>query len=119
MNKTVVVDDPSIWELHIKDNVNWTKFKRDGFPRYSELSIIFGDTYATCEQALGNDEDLVESKEGGDCSGHADNDPNDFGEHPTDEGVFISGQHNLDRTPNNKRRRKSRAYEISNTCKAL
>ncbi|XP_030536811.2 uncharacterized protein LOC115745419 [Rhodamnia argentea] len=119
VNKTVVVDDPSIWELHIKDNADRAKFKKDGFPRYSALFIVFGDTYATGEQALGNAEDLVKSEEGGDHGGHADDDPNDFGEHPTDEEVFTSGQHNLDRTTNTKRRRKSKACEISNTCKAL
>ncbi|XP_030513145.2 uncharacterized protein LOC115727125 [Rhodamnia argentea] len=119
VNKTVIVDDPSIWELHIKDNADRAKFKKDGFPRYSALSIVFGDTYATGKQALGNAKDLVESEEGGDRGGHADDDPNDFGEHPIDEEVFTSGQHNLYRTPNTKRRRKSKACEISNTCKAL
>ncbi|KAI3417309.1 uncharacterized protein J3R85_014583 [Psidium guajava] len=116
VNKTVVVDDPSIWEHHIKDNTEWAKFKKDGFPQYSELSIIFGGTYATGERALGNAEDLTESEE------HpidADDDSNDAGEHPIDQGVFTSGQHNLDRTPNSKRRRKSKACDISDTCKAL
>ncbi|XP_048127148.1 uncharacterized protein LOC125312610 isoform X2 [Rhodamnia argentea] len=119
VNKVVVVDDPSIWEKHIKENNEWAKFKKDGFPQYSELSIIFGDTYALGEEARGNVEDLMVSEEGDNRGNHADDDPNEFGEHPIDHGVFTSGQHNLDMTPNSKRRRKSIASDVANTCKVL
>ncbi|XP_030462149.1 uncharacterized protein LOC115682147 isoform X2 [Syzygium oleosum] len=123
INKTVVVDDPSIWEPHIKDNREWAKFKKDGLPQYPELCIVFGDTYATGEHAVGNAENLMMSEE----DDYGGSDPEDFSEHYIDEGVFTSDntsalghdKHKLDRTPNTKRRRKSNSYNIASTCKAI
>ncbi|XP_056161373.1 uncharacterized protein LOC115669267 [Syzygium oleosum] len=130
VNKTVVVDDPSIWEPHIKDNSEWAKFKKDGFPQYPNLCIVFGDTYATGEHAIGNAEDLMLSDDdeglfnGG---GYANSNPEDISEHHLDEGVFTSDKtttplhdkHKLDRTPNTKRRRASNAFNVASTCKAI
>ncbi|KAK3412121.1 hypothetical protein EUGRSUZ_I00904 [Eucalyptus grandis] len=135
VNKRVVVDDPSIWEAHIK---------------YPELCIVFGGTYATGEYGIGNAQDVTVSEEndngdgngGGANSGYnayGDNsDDNaygdaggghtdDFGDHHTDERVFTSddagtstrGKHRLDRTPNTNRRRQSRQNSIDDTCKAI
>ncbi|XP_030445382.1 uncharacterized protein LOC115668009 [Syzygium oleosum] len=127
VNKTVVVDDPSIWESHIKDNSEWTKFKKDGFPQYPELCIVFGGTYATGEHAIGNVEDLTVSEEGDNGGGDADGDLKDLSDHHIDETVFTSGnsadpvhvKHRLDRTPNAKRRRKNTSSCIADTCKAI
>ncbi|KAK3442559.1 hypothetical protein EUGRSUZ_B02958 [Eucalyptus grandis] len=124
VNKKVVVDDPSIWECHIK----WVKFKNDGFPQYPDLCIVFGDTYATGDYAAGNAEDLVMSDElnigGGD---DADNRPEDFSaQHVDEEDVMsdktptpVHDKHRMDKTPNTKRRRKSQSFGVASTCKAL
>ncbi|XP_056164988.1 uncharacterized protein LOC130137522 [Syzygium oleosum] len=127
VNKTVVVDDPSIWECHVKDNSEWAKFKKDGFPQYPDLCIVFADTYATGEHAVGNAEDLMVSDEGDTSGGHADLSREDVSEHHVDEGVFTSDKtatpvhdkHKLDRTPNTKRRKQSHSSIIGSTCKAL
>ncbi|KAL3743926.1 hypothetical protein ACJRO7_019088 [Eucalyptus globulus] len=127
VNKKVVVDDPSIWESHIKDNTEWVKFKKDGFPQYPDLCIVFGDTYATGDYAAGNVEDLVMLDElniGGD---DADNEPEDFGaQHVNEEDVMsdktptpVHDTHRMDKTPNTKRRRKSQSFTVASTCKAL
>lgn len=127
VNKTVVVDDPSIWESHVKDNIEWAKFKKDGFPQYPDLCTVFGDTYATGEYAVGNAEDLVMSDELGIGGDDADDGPVNFNEHHIDEEVFMSDitpspvhdKHRMDKTPNSKRRRRSQSFGIANTCKAL
>ncbi|XP_039170285.1 uncharacterized protein LOC104448600 [Eucalyptus grandis] len=113
VNKRVVVEDPSKWESHIKENVEWAKFKNDGFPQYPELCIVFGGTYATGEYGIGNAQDLTVSEEddngdgnvGGDnsgCNAYGDNSggnaygddggghTDDFSDHYTDERVFTS-----------------------------
>ncbi|KAK3415295.1 hypothetical protein EUGRSUZ_H00842 [Eucalyptus grandis] len=128
-------------QLRNKENVEWAKFKKDGFPQYPELCIVFGGTYATGEYGIGNVQDSTMSEEddngdgnvGGDNSGgnaydddgggHTD----DFSDHHIDERVFTSdnattstrGKHKLDRTPNTKRRRKSNQNSINDTCKAI
>ncbi|XP_048140911.1 uncharacterized protein LOC115739711 [Rhodamnia argentea] len=122
----IVVDDPSIWESHIKDNSEWAKFKKDGFPRYPELCFVFDDIYATKEHTIGNTEVLMASKEHDNGGGDADDDSEDFSEHHIDEGFFASDntatpvhdEHKLDRTPTIKRRR-SNSFNISNPCKAI
>ncbi|KAL3749791.1 hypothetical protein ACJRO7_010849 [Eucalyptus globulus] len=127
VNKKVVVDDPSIWESHIKDNIEWVKFKKDGLPQYSDLCIIFGDTYATGNYSSGNVEDMVMSDElniGGD---DADNGPEDVGaQHVNEEDVMsdktptpVHDKHRMDKTPNTKRRKKSQSFTVASTCKAL
>ncbi|XP_039161114.1 uncharacterized protein LOC120289824 [Eucalyptus grandis] len=132
VNKRVVVDDPSIWESHIKDNVKWTRFKKNGFPQYPELCIGFCGTYATGDHAIGSaqdvnvsdDDDNGDDNVGGDNSGGDANgvnaggdydgsNANDFIGHHSDDRLFttddartsVRGKHKLDRTPNNKRRR--------------
>lgn len=127
VNGTVVVDDPSIWDSHIRDNNDWAKFKKDGFPQYPELCIVFGDTQATGEHAIGNAEDVTLSEDGGNGGGNATGDPEDLGEHQIDEDIFTSqytstsihNKHRLDRTPNVKRRRNSPSFDIADTCKAI
>ncbi|KAL3717260.1 hypothetical protein ACJRO7_008785 [Eucalyptus globulus] len=132
VNKKIVVDDPSIWELHIKDNIEWAKFKKDGFPQYPDLCIVFGDTYATGDYAGGSVEGFVMLDEvdiGGDDAdnGLEDIGSEDVGEPHLDEGVFTSDKtptpghdkHRMDRTPNSKRRRRSESFGIASTCKAL
>ncbi|XP_056160984.1 uncharacterized protein LOC130135546 [Syzygium oleosum] len=127
VSKTVVVDDPSIWESHIKDNSEWTKFKKDGFSQYPKLCIVFGGTYATGDHAIGNAKDLTVSEEGDNGGGNVDGDPEDLSDHHIDETVFTSGnsadlvhdKHKLDRTPNTKRRRKNTSFCIADTCKVI
>ncbi|XP_048135614.1 uncharacterized protein LOC125315220 [Rhodamnia argentea] len=127
VNKRVTVDDLSIWELHVKDNSEWAKFKKDGFPLYPDLCIVFGDTYATGEQATGSGPNLTLSDDEDNCE-DADNDVlEDFGDHHLDEEGFTFGnpstpvheKHNMDRTPNAKRRRKRSQYNLTTTCKAI
>ncbi|KAK3418081.1 hypothetical protein EUGRSUZ_H04051 [Eucalyptus grandis] len=126
VNNKVVVDDPSIWESHITTNNGWAKFKKNGFPQYPQLCIVFGDTYATGDHAIGNIQDLTVSNEG-DGGGNAISDLEDLSEHPIDDDVFTSdhtstpihNQHRLDRTPNVKRRRNSSSFSMADTCKAI
>ncbi|KAL3719192.1 hypothetical protein ACJRO7_004189 [Eucalyptus globulus] len=125
----------------VVENVEWAKFKKDRFPEYPELCIVFGDTYVTGQYVIGNAQDLTVSEEddngdgnvGGDNSGgkaYGDNGgghTDDFSEHHIDERVFTSnnvvtstrGKHKLDRTPNIKRRRKSNQTNIDDACKAI
>ncbi|XP_039173878.1 uncharacterized protein LOC104418372 [Eucalyptus grandis] len=126
VNNKVVVNNPSIWESHIMTNNGWAKFKKDGFPQYPQPCIVFGDTYATGDHAIGNIQDLTVSDEG-DGGGNAISDPEDLSEHPIDDDVFTSdhtstpihNQHRLDRTPNVKRRRNSSSFSMADTCKAI
>ncbi|KAL3738677.1 hypothetical protein ACJRO7_020110 [Eucalyptus globulus] len=146
VNKRVVVDDPSIWESHIKDNVEWARFRKNGFPQYPELYIVFGGTYATGDHAIGsaedvnvsNDDDNGDDNVGGDNSGrdtdgvnaggdYDGSNANDFIGHHSDDRLFTTydtgtsarGKHKLDRTPNSKRRRKSNQSSIAETCRAI
>ncbi|KAK2631426.1 hypothetical protein EUGRSUZ_L02923 [Eucalyptus grandis] len=111
VNKRVSVDDPSVWEEHIKENAEWAKFRKDGFPQYPEFCIVFGGTYATgeygtatAEDGLGSEEDHTgDANVGADNSGYnayGDNSggnaygdaggghTDDFGDHHTNERVF-------------------------------
>ncbi|XP_039161983.1 uncharacterized protein LOC120290238 [Eucalyptus grandis] len=146
VNKRVVVDDPSIWESHIKDNVEWARFRKNGFPQYPELCIVFGGTYATGDHAIGSaqdvdvsdDDDNGDDNVGGDNSGgdayavnagddYDGSNANDFIGHHSDDRLFtiddagtsIRGKHKLNRTPNSKRRRKSNQSGIAETCRAI
>ncbi|XP_030441237.1 uncharacterized protein LOC115663365 [Syzygium oleosum] len=106
---------------------NWAKFKNDGFPKYPELCIVFGDTYVTGEHAARNAEDLMESEENDNGGGDANGDPEDISEHHIDKGVFTSDniatsvhdKHELNRTPKTKKRRKSNSFDVAGTCKAI
>ncbi|XP_030537294.2 uncharacterized protein LOC115745830 isoform X2 [Rhodamnia argentea] len=126
VNKKVTVDDPSIWELHLKDNNEWAKFKKDGFPIYLELCIIFGGTYATGEQAIGTGQNLPLSDDDN-CEDDGNDFVEGFGDHHLDEEGFtpanpstpVHDNHNLDRTPNTKRRKKSNQYNLTTTCKTI
>lgn len=126
VSNKVIVDDPSVWDSHITVNNGWTKFKKDGFPQYPQLCIVFGDTYATGDHATANIQDLTVSDEGY-GGGNAISDPEDLSEHPIDDDVFTSdhtsppihNQHRLDRTPNVKMRRNSSSYCIADTCKVI
>ncbi|XP_039160112.1 uncharacterized protein LOC120289374 [Eucalyptus grandis] len=119
--------------MHLQklDNVVWAKFKKDGFPQYPELCIVFGGTYANGDHATGNAKDLMVSEEDDNGDGNVGGDngggnTNDFNEHPIDERVFTSdnvatsvhGKYKLDKTLNPKRRRKSNPSGIVDTCKA-
>lgn len=133
VNKTVTVEESSVWDSHIKDNVEWAKFKNDGFPQYPDLCIVFGDTYATGAYTAGNAEEYVVSDEedngvsgdngGGDTTGDAE----ESNENDVDTGVpasdatptSVHGKHKLNRTPNSKRRRKSNNHELGVTMKAI
>ncbi|XP_010041986.2 uncharacterized protein LOC104430983 [Eucalyptus grandis] len=76
VNKRVVVDNPSIWESHIKEDVEWAKFRNDGFPQYLKLCIVFGGTYATGEYGIGNAQDLTVSEEDDNGDGNVGSDNN-------------------------------------------
>ncbi|XP_030539575.2 uncharacterized protein LOC115747521 [Rhodamnia argentea] len=127
VNKRVTVDDPSIWKLHIKDNNEWAKFKKDRFPLYPDLCIVFGDTYALGEQAIGSGHNLTLSDDEDNCEDDVNDFLKGFANHHLDEEGFTLGnpsttihdKHNLDRTPNTKRRRKSGQYNLTTTCKAI
>ncbi|XP_048134357.1 uncharacterized protein LOC115750789 isoform X3 [Rhodamnia argentea] len=127
VNKRVTVDDPSIWQLHIKDNSEWAKFKKDGFPLYPDLCIVFGDTYATGEQAIGSGHNLTPSDNEDNCEddgndvleGFDDHHLDEEGSTPSNPSTPIHDKHNLDRTLNTKRRRKSGQYNLTTTCKAI
>ncbi|KAF8024258.1 hypothetical protein BT93_F1451 [Corymbia citriodora subsp. variegata] len=116
VSKTVVVNDPSIWEPHIKN---------DGFPQYADLCIVFGDTYATGEHAAANAEDFVLSDELGTDGNDAEYGRENISEHHVTEEAFtpdatpVHDKHNLDRTPSSKRRKNSHSFGIAKTCKAL
>ncbi|KAK3437106.1 hypothetical protein EUGRSUZ_C01733 [Eucalyptus grandis] len=129
VNKTVTVEESSVWDSHIKDNIEWAKFKNDGFPQYPDLCIVFGDTYATGAYTAGNAEEnakeyVVSDEEdngvsgdngGGDTIGDAE----ESNENDVDTGVLASDatptsvreKHKLNRTPNSKRR--ERVYHDS------
>ncbi|KAF8038397.1 hypothetical protein BT93_B1053 [Corymbia citriodora subsp. variegata] len=121
VNNTVAVADQSVWETHIKYNSEWAKFKNDGFPQYPDLCIVFGDVVLSSE----GDDNGVDG--GGDGGGDVGGDPEEFYEHPVDDGDFTPNvtstldrqKHKLDRTPNSKRRRKSSTYDVSSACKAI
>ncbi|XP_048134962.1 uncharacterized protein LOC115741971 [Rhodamnia argentea] len=95
---------------------------------HQDMSIVFGDTYAIGDYVVGNAEGLVLS-EGGGNNGDSDagGDPKELDEHHIHEKVFIAGasftpvreKHELDRTPNSKRRRKSNIFDVFSTSKAL
>ncbi|XP_056175214.1 uncharacterized protein LOC115669025 [Syzygium oleosum] len=131
-SKKVVVDDETVWANHIKDNTEWAKFRKDGFPLYSQLCVVFGDTYATGEFAMGNAQSVAPSEGTGDSGGGGDNDvhvnlsePELFFETQADAEQFNVStspppkSHMLDRTPNAKRRRKSSSHSFDATCKAI
>ncbi|XP_039161647.1 uncharacterized protein LOC120290035 [Eucalyptus grandis] len=146
VNKRIVVDDPSIWESHIKDNVEWARFRKNGFPQYPELCIVFGGTYATRDHAVGcaqednlsDDDDngndnVCGDNSGGDADGvnaggdYDGSNANDFFRYQSDNRLFTTddtgtsarGKHKLDRTPNSKRRRKSNQSSFAETCRAI
>ncbi|XP_030550647.2 L10-interacting MYB domain-containing protein-like [Rhodamnia argentea] len=115
VNKRVTIDNPSIWELYVEDNIEWTKFKKDRFPSYPELCIVFGDTYTTGEQAIGSGQNLALSDDGDNYEDDGNDFAKGFDDHQLDEEGFtlanpstpVHDKHNLDRTPNTKRRKKS------------
>ncbi|XP_043696780.1 L10-interacting MYB domain-containing protein-like [Telopea speciosissima] len=44
--QTVTVDDDSVWDKAIVANSGWKKFRHQSLAHWSELQIIFGDSYA-------------------------------------------------------------------------
>ncbi|XP_048132181.1 uncharacterized protein LOC115732310 [Rhodamnia argentea] len=110
-----------------RDNSEWARFKKDGFPLYPDLCILFGDTYATGEQAIGSshnltlldDEDNCEDDGNDVLEGFDDHHLDEEGSTPGNPSTPIHDKHNLDRTPNTKRRRKSGQYNLTTTCKAI
>ncbi|XP_056164919.1 uncharacterized protein LOC130137501 [Syzygium oleosum] len=132
-SKRVVVDDETVWANHIKANTEWAKFRKDGFPLYSQLCVVFGDTYATGEFAIGNEQSVAPSEGTGDSGGGGGD--NDVHVDLSESEQFFETQanveqfnvptsphpksHRLDRTPNAKRRRKSSSHSFDATCKAI
>ncbi|XP_056177353.1 malate dehydrogenase, cytoplasmic-like [Syzygium oleosum] len=57
------------------DNSGCVKFKKDRFPQYPELCIVFGGTYATGDHATGNAEDLTVPEESDNGGGDTNVDP--------------------------------------------
>lgn len=122
VKKTVTVDDPSIWESHIKDNVDWAKFKKHGFPQYPKLCIVFDGKYASGDCT--NVEDLTMSEENDNGGGNADGDngggnTDDFSEYHIDERVFTSDSAPTKRRRSNQSERISNQSAIADTCKAI
>ncbi|XP_048131090.1 uncharacterized protein LOC125313919 [Rhodamnia argentea] len=110
-----------------QDNSEWAKFKKDGFPFYPDLCIVFGDTDATGEQAIGSWHNLTLSNDEDNCEDDGNDFLEGFSDHHLDEKGFTPGnpstpvndKHNLDRTLNAKRRRKSSQYNLITTYKAI
>ncbi|XP_030449878.2 uncharacterized protein LOC115672248 [Syzygium oleosum] len=129
-SKRVIVDDETIWANHIKANIEWAKFRKDGFPLYSQLYVVFGDIYATGEFVIGNAQGVAPSEGIGDSGGDNDvhvnlSEPEQFFETQVDVEQFNKPasppprSHRLDRTPNPKRRRKNSSHSFDATCKAI
>ncbi|XP_042474806.1 L10-interacting MYB domain-containing protein-like [Macadamia integrifolia] len=58
VTRTCTVEDESVWDVHIKANRDWSKFRRNGLPHWPELCIIFGDSYASGIGGFGNESDF-------------------------------------------------------------
>ncbi|XP_030513090.2 uncharacterized protein LOC115727076 [Rhodamnia argentea] len=144
VNNKIIVHERTIWEDRIKEHPDRGTFRKDGFPLYPQLCVVFGDIYALGEFASGNVRDQISSPEGdngvGDefASGVALGTPEEvraeeahteYGlddEHQSGQGlnnklmaVPVLEKHKLNMTPNSKRRRKSTSYEFASTCKAI
>ncbi|KAI9086886.1 hypothetical protein K1719_031047 [Acacia pycnantha] len=49
--KTATTEDASLWDVHVKDNSQWEKFRKSGLPYWEQLVDIFGDVYASGDEA--------------------------------------------------------------------
>ncbi|XP_077241618.1 uncharacterized protein LOC143882101 [Tasmannia lanceolata] len=60
ITKTVTAE-ASVWDTYIQEHPTASRFKKFGCPRWMDLQIIYGDTTANGEFAIGNAEDPPES----------------------------------------------------------
>ncbi|XP_061361353.1 uncharacterized protein LOC133305221 [Gastrolobium bilobum] len=133
--KTATTEDASLWDVHIKENPQWDKFRKNGLPYWEELVEIFGDVYASGDNAIGNAEVHQISDGDGDNIDSVVETPSPVlhrqeykeDEHMLNEDLFASdpietpspAQHRQDRAPNAKRKRGSKNTDIAMTCQAI
>ncbi|XP_042486178.1 uncharacterized protein LOC122066444 [Macadamia integrifolia] len=58
MTKAVTVDDESVWDRAIQANPGWLKYKKYGLNNWPDLSMVFGDAYATGNLGVDSAQDL-------------------------------------------------------------
>ncbi|KAI9086582.1 hypothetical protein K1719_031443 [Acacia pycnantha] len=133
--KTATTEDASLWDVHVKDNSQWEKFRKNGLPYWEQLVDIFGDVYASGDGGAGNAEAHLLSDGDGDNNDspvettspilHRQEYQED--EHLLNDELFASDHvetpnpvlHRQDRTPNAKRRRRSGNADVSMACQAI
>ncbi|KAI9097810.1 hypothetical protein K1719_025581 [Acacia pycnantha] len=133
--KTATTEDASLWDVHIKDNCQWEKFQKNGLPYWEQLVEIFGDVYVSGDNGVGNAEVHQISDGDGDNIDspvettspvlHRQEYKED--EHMLNEDLFASDLvealnpvlHRQDKTPNEKRRRRSGNKDIAMACQAI
>ncbi|KAI9128536.1 hypothetical protein K1719_000019 [Acacia pycnantha] len=124
-----------LWDVHVKDNPQWEKFRKNGLPYWKQLVDIFGDVYASGDGGVGNAEAHQLSDGDGDNNGspvettrpvlHRQEYQED--EHLLNDELFASDPfetpnpvlHRQDRTPNAKRRRHSGNADVAMACQAI
>ncbi|KAI9120342.1 hypothetical protein K1719_007375 [Acacia pycnantha] len=67
--KTATTEDASLWDVHVKENSQWEKFRKNGLPYWEQLVDIFGDVYASGDGGVGNAEAHLLSDGDGDNNG--------------------------------------------------
>ncbi|XP_043724272.1 L10-interacting MYB domain-containing protein-like [Telopea speciosissima] len=104
VTRTCTVEDDGIWEKHIKENPSWSRFKRIGLPQWPELQMIYGDSYSSAIEGVGNaqDHNLDEEDEFVMGMGESDGD-----------GDALSVTHQLDKTPNAAIRKRSMTTDLA------
>ncbi|KAI9122471.1 hypothetical protein K1719_006311 [Acacia pycnantha] len=133
--KTATTEDASLWDVHVKDNSQWEKFRKSGLPYWEQLVDIFGDVYASGDGGVGNAEALLLSDGDGDNNGSLVETTNPVlhrqeyqeDEHLLNDELFAPDPvetpnpvlHRQDRTPNAKRRRRSGNADVATACQAI
>ncbi|KAI9110466.1 hypothetical protein K1719_018332 [Acacia pycnantha] len=133
--KIATTEDASLWDVHVKDNSQWEKFRKSGLPYWEQLVDIFGDVYASGDGGMGNSEAHQLSDEDGDNNGSPIETTNPVlhrqeyqeDEHLLNDELFAPDPvetpnpvlHRQDRTPNAKRRRRSGNAYYAMACQAM
>ncbi|KAJ4950874.1 hypothetical protein NE237_027706 [Protea cynaroides] len=120
--RSVICSDDNIWDTLIKENPGWAKYRRNGLPQYTELCIIFGDSYATGSNAFASTQEwLDEDDEEIDITSTPQTTTQsappfvDLGDEPVHPS---KNAHNLDRTPTGIRKKK-KTSEIVGAIKEM
>ncbi|KAI9084435.1 hypothetical protein K1719_033625 [Acacia pycnantha] len=116
--KTATTEDASLWDVHIKDNPQWEKFRKNGLPYWEQLVDIFGDVYASGDGGVGIFEAHQLSDGDGDNNGSlVETTIPLFASDPIETPNPIL--HRQDRTPNAKRKRRSGNADVAMACQAI